>query len=255
MHGIAYDPKYDEIIVPVALAGAILAFRGGAVGEEAPIRIIQGPKTEIMRPDTVYQDVKNEEIIVGDPGAESILVFRRDANGDVAPLRMLRGRKTKIDSPEGVAVDPVRNLLVVANHSYRNKTSSILIFNRTDQGNVAPRAIISGSNTGIILFRQVEVDPDRGKIFVAVMNNKDCYKPNAPDPSPWNPDQPGFIGVWDITDNGNVPPKAVIKGLATGLIWPGGVALNLKDGEVFVVDSVSNGMSMFTVPEFFENKK
>ena len=27
---------------------------------------------------------------------------------------------------------------------------------------------------------------------------------------------PGFIGVWDIDDNGDVPPRAIIQGPAAG---------------------------------------
>ena len=42
MHGIAYDATHDEVVVPVALADAVLVFRGGADGSEAPIRVIQG---------------------------------------------------------------------------------------------------------------------------------------------------------------------------------------------------------------------
>ena len=62
MHGIYYDAVHDEMVLPVALAGAILTFRGGAEGAEAPIRVLQGPRTQIMRPDTVYVDVKNDEL-------------------------------------------------------------------------------------------------------------------------------------------------------------------------------------------------
>ena len=56
MHGIVYNERRDELVVPVALAGAILTFRGDVNGSEAPIRIIQGPKTRIVRPDTLYVD-------------------------------------------------------------------------------------------------------------------------------------------------------------------------------------------------------
>ena len=45
MHDIRYDAVHDEIIVPVPYAQAILTFRGGANGQEGPIRIIQGMKT------------------------------------------------------------------------------------------------------------------------------------------------------------------------------------------------------------------
>ena len=34
MHGLAYDELHDEIVVPVALAGAVLVFRGDATGDE-----------------------------------------------------------------------------------------------------------------------------------------------------------------------------------------------------------------------------
>lgn len=254
MHGIAYDPVHDEIVVPVALAGAVLVFRGGASGAEPPLRVIQGPTTRIMRPDTVNVDIEHGEIIVGDPGGSSVLVFRREANGDVAPLRVIQGPKTKLTAVYGIAVDPVRNLMVVANRSHVDHSSSILIFNRTDNGNVAPRALIAGPKTGILRIRQVEVDSERGKIFVAVKNNVDSYQPDAAMPSPWRADRPGFIGVWDITDNGDVPPRAIIKGPASGLIWPAGVALNPKDGEVFAIDSVGNGLTTYWVPEFFEKR-
>jgi hypothetical protein len=254
MHGIAYDAIHDEIVVPVHLAGAVLVFRAGATGEEAPIRIIQGAHTRILRPETVNLDLKNNEIVVGEDGGKDVLFFPREANGDVPPLRMIRGDKTGLDEVRGVAVDPVHNLLVVGSHSGTG-TTGVFIFNRTDNGNVAPRAIIAGPKSGIIRIRQVEVDPEQAKIFVAVKNNTESYRFESPSPSPWNPDKPGFIGVWDINDNGDVPPRGIIKGPASEMVWPAGVALNPGDREVYTIDSVSNGMYSYYMPEFFPAKK
>ena len=45
MHDIRYDPVHDEFIVNNPFAYAVLVFRGGANGQEAPVRVIQGPKT------------------------------------------------------------------------------------------------------------------------------------------------------------------------------------------------------------------
>jgi len=250
MHGIAYDAVHDEIIVPVHLAGAVLIFRGAAKGEEGPIRMIQGPQTQILRPETVAVDVPHGEIIVGEDGGKDILVFRRDAQGDVAPLRVIRGPKTGLDEVRGVAVDPARNLIVVSSYS-RKGTTGVFVFDRTDEGDVLPKAVISGPKTGIRRIRQVEVDSDRGKIFVAVKNNSESYRFDEVSPSPWNSAELGFIGVWDIADNGDVPPRAVIKGPASGMVWPAGVALNPRDREIYTIDSVRNGMSIFSVPEFF----
>ncbi|HLJ10907.1 MAG TPA: hypothetical protein VKU82_06945, partial [Planctomycetaceae bacterium] len=97
--------------------------------------------------------------------------------------------------------------------------------------------------------------PEQGKIFVAVKNNVESYRFESSSPSPWNPDKPGFIGVWDINDNGDVPPRGVIKGPASEMVWPAGVALNPGDREVYTIDSVSNGMYSYYMPEFFPAKK
>src|SRR5205823_12653344 len=122
------------------------------------------------------------------------------ANGDIAPIRRIGGPKTRINNIYGISVDAVRNLIVVANRIQlggRESSDGILIFNRTDDGDVAPRAVISGPRTGIIKIRQLVVDEPRGQIFVTVKNNYEFYKPNALRPSPWDPEKTGFIGVWN----------------------------------------------------------
>ena len=48
MHALEYDPVHDELIVNSPLNKAILTFRGGAKGEEAPVRMIMGPHTQIQ---------------------------------------------------------------------------------------------------------------------------------------------------------------------------------------------------------------
>jgi DNA-binding beta-propeller fold protein YncE len=253
MHGIFYNTRDDEIVVPVALGGAVLTLPGGASGGDPPLRVIQGPKTEIVQPDTLYVDVAHDEMVV-DSGNNSVLVFRRTASGDVAPIRKIGGPKTQIDNIFGLTVDSVRNLIIVANRietDGRESSDGILIFNRTDSGDVAPRAIIAGPHTGIIKIRQVVADEVRGQIFVTVKNNYEFYRPDDIRPSPWDPDKPGFIGVWSVSDNGDVPPRGVIKGPASGLVWPAGVAINPVTREVYTIDSVTNALFTFSMPEFF----
>jgi len=48
MHDVRYDALHDEIFVTNPFAEAILVFRGGASGEEPPIRVIQGPHTQLQ---------------------------------------------------------------------------------------------------------------------------------------------------------------------------------------------------------------
>lgn len=259
IHEMDYDPVHDEIVVTNPQAGAILVFRGDAQGNQAPVRIIQGPKTKLYFPHAVSVDPVNNEIIVGDPGRRGVLVFARDANGDVAPKRELQPKSGFWIV--GTAVDPVRNLLVVALRIRVGGQGALYVFNRTDEGEAEPRSVIVGSKTGILSPWQVEVYD--GKIFAALANNvyraqyEGIYQRESLDKtveitSPWRSDVLGFIGVWDITASGDVAPKALIKGALSELIHPGGVALNPKDGEIYASDSVRNGVYTYIVPEFYK---
>ena len=140
MHDIRYDAVHDEFVVNNPFAHAILVFRGGADGEEAPIRVIQGPSTQLAGTSRLDVDVVNNEIII--PDGDRILVFPREGNGEVAPLRVIHGSDTRLISGGAVAVDPVSNLIVIGtNRGFREGEGdgSLLIYNRTDNGNVPPR--------------------------------------------------------------------------------------------------------------------
>src|SRR5262245_52336441 len=84
-------------------------------------------------------------------GGDEVLVFRREASGDVAPIRVLKGPDTQLGA-DAVAIDPLHNLLIVASSTGRSTSRGggdrFLIFNRTDQGNVKPKAIIGGPKSG-----------------------------------------------------------------------------------------------------------
>jgi hypothetical protein len=265
-HGIAYDSTNDEIVAPNPLAAAIVIFRGGATGEEAPIRTIQGARSGLSRPETVAVDEKNNELFVGDPGDRRVLVYKRDADGDAKPLRTIQGPKTQLLQVVGISVDPNRDLLVVSTYSrLPGGVTGLLIFGRTDEGDVAPRRVIAGPKTGITRLRQIGLDPETGKIFAAVINNEylppyDIDKPrsgldaNVELPSPWNTGTEGFIGVWDDEkDDGDVSPRSIIKGRSTGIVHPAGVTFNARDGEVIAPDAVWNGLFTFLKPELFRS--
>jgi DNA-binding beta-propeller fold protein YncE len=253
IHGLAYDPTRDEIVVPNALADAVLVFRANAAGSEHPLRMIQGAHTHLVTPHAVSLDLQNREILVASLTGKRINVFRWDANGDATPVRVIEGPKTELGHVVGLAVDPDRNLLAVAN------THEILIFDRADNGDVAPRGRIAGPKTGIT-DEPWQMEFYKGRIFLAASNHfhQNLYegvalRPDAkevPD-DPWLNPILGFLGVWNITDNGDVAPLAMIRGPFSGLIHPVGLALNPKDGEIYVSDSVRNGVLSFLVPQFF----
>jgi hypothetical protein len=236
-HAVAYDPIHDEIVVPNPFAEAILFFKGDASGNVAPIRIIQGPKTLLEENDELALDPVNDEVIV--PTGTAILVFDRKANGDVAPKRVIAGPKTKIDHARGIAVDPVNNIIATGN---RNPIG-ILVFNRTDEGDVAPRNIISGPNTGIYAPKGFTIIPER-KELIATIEARGVQVTRTVGES--------FIGIWNYTDNGDVPPKAAIKGSNTMLIAPRGAAIAPQHQEIFVIDKIQNGIFSYSWQRILE---
>ena len=236
MHGIVYDAAHDEFAVPQQFAQAIMTFRGGANGEEPPVRIIQGSKTMLRDPDRLDIDTVHNEIYVPMDGA--ILVFAREANGNVAPIRVLKA-PSDVRIGDAVAVDPVHNLLVAQGQV--NKQMMFLIFNRTDDGNVAPKAVIKGPKSGITRINQLAVYPPR-KLFVAAQ----------PGPIEIMEPENAYVGIWSINDNGDVPPRYVINANAkSGMKKPRGVVLDPKHKELIVADMRLNSVLTYYFPEIF----
>ncbi len=253
IHGIAYDPLRDEIVVPNALADAILVYPAGAEGPTPPRRTIQGPCTRLVTPHAVSLDLENREILVASLTGRAIYAFPMDANGDAKPMRVIQGPQTKLGHIVGLGVDAKRNLLVVAN------SKDILIFNRTDNGDVAPRAAIAGPKTGIG-DEPWQLHVYQGRIFLAASNHlhENLYSAVTPKGTyskvpedPWLDPNLGFIGVWNTIDNGDIRPRLMIKGPFSGLLHPTGLALNPRDGEIYVSDSIRNALFTYLVPEFF----
>ena len=287
MHGLAYDELHDEIIVPVALAGAVLVFRGDAAGDEPPVRVIQGAKTGMIRPQTVEVDPVNNEIVAADSSSRAILVYDRMANGNVAPKRKIGGDQTLFRDIIGIAVDARSNLIFASTRSIGG-FSGILMFDRLANGNVAPVRKIGGPLTGALgAFRQLKVDSERGMIYLAVQGYRDAsptpqkaedlytnemsYKrlrdsverrrgrdaserrelrPQA-NPFVLSPSA-GFIGAWSVNDDGNVPPRLIIRGPSIGASGFAGVAFSPRHGELYAVSGGLNGFTTYIVPEFFQ---
>ena len=78
------------------------------------------------------------------------------------------------------AIDPVHNLMLV------NTGQAMLIFDRTANGNVKPKAIIKGPKSGMANINSFQVLAEKGWIIAG--------------------GQGGFVGAWSVNDNGDIPP-------------------------------------------------
>lgn len=248
MHGFAYDPIHDEIVVTSPLTQAILIFRGSANGEEPPVRVIQGPHTQILGTaycgnDKVSVDPVNNEILLplasGQSGCgggdnNGVLVFAREANGDVSPKRVLRGPDTQITSPSPIGVDHVHNLLLV------NNGTAMLIFDRTASGNAKPKAVIQGPKSGMARIDTFQVNAEKGWIIGGCTG--------------------GAVCAWSVTDNGDVAPrwKIPVQQL-TGYV-ASGIALDPIHKEMILSaagqrvrppNGIMNTVITFSWPEIF----
>ncbi len=245
MHGLAYDAEHDEIFVPQPFAQSILVFRGAVSGEEAPIRVIQGPLTRIDNPDKLEVDPVHDELYV--PQGNEILVFSRGANGNVAPARVMRMPDGY--SVDAVTVDYVHDAVMTTDRNLGNgktgggaapKYPRVMIFNRTDQGDVKPKGVIGGPKSMITGTFGIRALSQQGLVLVA-MNG----------PRTVGPSDESFVGVWSIDDNGDVPPRWTIGGPGGLLKQPRGIDLDVRNKSVIISDKVTNSVLTYYFPEIF----
>jgi len=258
IHGIAYNPLRDELIVPAPLAAAINTFKADSDGENQPIRTIQGPDTSLVFPHVANLDVKRQEILVGDPGRGAVAIFDVDADGDVYPKRLVSGPKTGLDYVVGVDIDPENRVLVAASCAVGRvpgAKTGIYIFDWNADGDTEPLRIISGPNTGIRSYPW-GLFVYRGHIFAAIgnFNYLPCFKLDkcipgraTLHPPPWTTE--GFIGIWSVKDDGDVPPKEVIKGPLSEICTPASLALDPEAKELLVTDSVRNAAYVYKIAD------
>jgi hypothetical protein len=238
MHAVAYDEIHDEFMVPVPLSQSILIFRGAAQGDEAPIRVIQGPKTQLIEPERLAVDPVNNEIYV--PHDDTILVFPRAANGDAAPVRILRGPDTGLGAG-AVGVDTIRNLLVVGGGGGgQGGGSRFRIYDRTAQGNTKPKRVIGGPNSGFLsMGGPFAVYSPKGWIITTVRGRGELASNEA------------YLGIWNVEDEGDVPPRWRVGGPNGVFQMPRGVTIDAKNKSIIASDKRLNAVMTFYFPEAF----
>jgi hypothetical protein len=252
MHDIAFDDIHDEIVVTSPLTQAILSFRGAASGEEAPLRVIQGDKTQIKgvgATGKVSIDPVHNEIYLATPD-QTILVFDRLANGNVAPKRVLGGPDTQLSLGKQntnpaittgfngvygggnvpcIRIDPIHNLLLVPTVGRGPGGGRILIFDRTASGNTPPKAIIQGP--------------------VRMGNQFDIYAPKLRLITHTN----NHIEIWKIPESGVSTEQplriAAPLGRQSGDI---GLVLDPLHKEVIIATAAGNTIETFSIPEAFD---
>jgi DNA-binding beta-propeller fold protein YncE len=234
MHDIAYDKLHDEFVVTNAFAQAILTFRGGASGEQKPLRVIQGLRTrlnEARAMDKVAIDPVNNEIYAT-TGSANILVFDRLANGDVAPIRVIGGPDTGLGTRPTIRVDPSRNLLFVSGGG------GLLVFDRLASGNARPKAIIRGVRSG----HQFDLYPPAGLIITHRSGAVEGYSIEEGLRLGAQFTEEPLRPLWSIS----TPRREPARMAGTGL------ALDPDNEEVYASTGSGNTILTYFIPEAFQ---
>jgi len=197
-----------------------------------PANPIQGSATQLNGPVSMAFD-GNHNLYVSNynptTNSSSITVFSVGSQGNVAPTLAISGSNTQLGVVSGIAVDSSLNIYVSncsnTSPNCSTGTSSILVFAKNANGNVAPMATIGGPQTLLAGPRGLGFDI-AGNLWVANSGNASVTQYSNP------------------SQGGNLTPKTIIQGSATNLQTPSDVIIDASSN-IYVADSTQNAIYVF----------
>jgi hypothetical protein len=208
--GGAFDAREGSVFVADFWGQAIRVFPAYADGDVAPLRVLDAPILGQVR--TLAVDPVHGEIITTTSGC-CVAGFALDASGSSAPrLHSLNwgggaGSVTQLNYPPSLAYLASSDEVAVADSDFGpSYAPKVLVFNRADDGNTAPKRVLKGSQTGFGNWvAGVAWDAGAHVLYVAASTN--------------NPDSTtsARILAFDDQADGDVAPLRTIAGAATQL--------------------------------------
>ncbi len=225
--GLAIDLVNNEFAVTNCVSHPRLAvFDRTANGQVAPKRVLIGPATRISRSThSVSIDTVNNEIAIPSGQENAILIFDRLASGNATPKRVIQGANTLIESASrGAVIDTVNNEIVFASGTDPDSGNpKISVWNRLDNGNVAPKREFNSSDIVGVSGAAVWVDATNNEIFVSARGDPDTgILPR--------------IAVFPRLATGTVSATRIISGSLTMLDHPTQIAVDLTNNEIWIAN-------------------
>lgn len=203
--GITVDEAAQEVFLTIQHDNAMVVYRKGAGGEEPPLRLVQGERTQLADPHGVAFDGKRGVLYVTNHG--SVHAVSPEAGGP---------SDTRVREQNTVRNWPLDRDLAVPG-SGRTLPPSITVYAKNASGDAAPLRVIQGPKTGLNWPTGIAVDAERGDVYVAN-------------------DTTDAILVFDAEAAGDAAPKRVLKGPKTGMKNPTGLALDFQHQELWVAN-------------------
>ena len=229
--GGVYEPVENVIYVADFYGTTIRVFYANANGDATPIRVVGPTYTGQAR--GVAVDVTHNELLAFTSGC-CLAAFDRGANGDVFFKRYVQwgglpGSVTEQNSPGAlVYMAPTDEVAETDADSASPYTPKLLVFNRTDSGNTAPKRMLKGANTQFGDYAGgLAYDAAARKLYVGAYTTNVDLSHSA------------RVLVFDDSANGNVAPSRTVAGAATGLELPatsyiGGLAIDPEHQHLIV---------------------
>ena len=206
--------------------GGIASFPITAAGNVAPSATIAGSLTGLNAP--FYGTIDGAGAAYApNTAADSVTSYAPGSNGDAGPATDLTGSSTGLGHPSGIALASSGDYYV-CNSQAGSPYTSITQYAAGSSGNAAPIATIRGPSTTLSFPADVALD---ASAYVYVTNG---YASSGG----------GWVAVFSPNSNGNVAPARLIRGSATGLSGPAGIALDAS-GNAYVSNHGSNSISVF----------
>lgn len=196
---------------------AIRVFPAYADGDVAPLRVLDAPILGQAR--TVATDAVHGELLTTASGC-CLVGFALDASGAASWLHMLdwggsSTSVTQLNYPGSLAYLAASDEVALTDSDFApSYAPKVLVFNRTDAGNTAPKRVIKGDLTGLGgWLGSVAWDAQEHVLHVAANTSHPDGSVSA------------RILAFHDDDDGNVAPLRTIAGAATGLELPSGSQL------------------------------
>ncbi len=200
-NGLLYVADGGNTPAGNALSNMIAVFSASATGNATPIRLIQGPLTQINNARQIALDAAGD-LYVANGWDGSILVFAPGANGNVAPARVIA--TGAVNGSTGIAVDASGNVYAVTYLLSYADTAIIVEYAAGATGNAAPVKVIDGPLTGLGIGGSLSVD-GAGNLYTLG---------NAATPGPGAPGPP-FVAKFAPSASGNVAPLSMFTPAST----------------------------------------
>ena len=206
--GVGVDEEAQELFLTSQSPPAVIVYSKTAKGNDAPLRILEGARTQLADLQGIALDTENHWMYVANRGDGSRLIEGEGYSaiptiptaGGVRTWSPPRSREPNYALASGSFTSP-----------------SITVYPLSASGNTPPLRVIQGPKTRLKWPGFIYLDTRHQELFVA-----DSFDDS--------------ILVFRATDSGDVSPIRVLKGSRTGLKNPYGVVVDEKNEELLVAN-------------------